>query len=94
LLYIIKNDRSAALYVVIQTNDLACLSVESPLSAWDSTTTAPVPNFQRFVIQHGGEFRQAFQLPPRAAPHRGRYVAHVGICEVDDYDIAAEFDVL
>lgn len=94
MLYTIKNDRSGALFVIIRTNDLACLSVQGSVSAWDSTTKAPVPNYGRFVIQHGGEFRQAFQLPPQATPRPGRYVAHAGICEVDDYDISTEFEVL
>jgi hypothetical protein len=33
------------------------------------------------------------RLPVDAAPRPGRYVARVGICDVDDYDITAEFDV-
>ena len=94
ILYVIKNERSAPIYIVLGTNDLICLTVQGPTSAWDTTTMAPTPNTHRFVIQHGGEFRQALQLPEDAAPRRGRYQARIGICQLDDYDIATEFEVL
>jgi len=94
ILYVIKNERSAPIYIVLGTNDLICLTVQGPTSTWDTTTMAPTPNYHRFVIQHGGEFRQALQLPEDAAPRRGRYLARIGICQLDDYDIATEFEVL
>lgn len=94
VLYVIKNERTAPIYIVLSTNDLICLTVQGNASAWDTTTFAPVPNYHRFVIQHGGEFRQALQLPPDAAPRPGRYMARIGICQLDDYDVSTEFAVV
>jgi hypothetical protein len=94
ILYSILNERSAPIYIALVTNDLICLTVQGPTSTWDTTTTAPVPNYHRFVIQHGGQFRQALQVPSAAAPRPGRYVARIGICQFDDYNISTEFEVL
>lgn len=94
VLYVIKNERSGPIYIVLGTNELLCLTVQGPTSTWDTTTMAPTPNYHRFLIQHGGEFRQALQLPSAAAPRRGHYVARIGICQFDAYNISTEFEVL
>jgi len=51
------------------------------------------PDARRFTLQHAGVFRDGVQLPEEAAARPGHYFAHIGICDVDDYDITAEFDV-
>jgi hypothetical protein len=45
------------------------------------------------VFQHGGNFRELFQLPQRAAPGPGRDTFRIGICQVDDYDMSLDFVV-
>jgi hypothetical protein len=91
----ITNRREAPILFLLPTNDFLCVSVTSATGGdhWDSTTKVLNPDARRFAVQRGGIFRDAIRLPPDAAPHPGRYVARVGVCAVDDYDITAEFDV-
>src|SRR5207247_662345 len=63
------------------------------IDVWDTTTIVPSPDARRFTMQRGGRFRDAIHFPEDAASRRGHYFAHVGVCDVDDYDITAEFDV-
>src|SRR5262245_49532934 len=94
VVYTIRNTRTDPMIIVLQTDDLVCMSVQQAgITIWDSTTLAPRPNHRRFVFQHGGDFRELFQLPQRAAPGPGRYTLNVGICQVDDYDMRMEFVV-
>jgi hypothetical protein len=94
VVYTIRNTRSDPMIIVLQTDDLVCMSVQQAgITIWDSTTLAPRPNHRRFVFQHGGDFRELFQLPRRAAPGPGRYTLRIGICQVDDYDMALDFVV-
>ena len=94
-LFTITNRRQAPILFVLPTNDFLCVSVTSATGGdhWDSTTKVLHPDARRFAVQRGGIFRDAIRLPPDAAPRAGRYVARVGVCDVDDYDITAEFDV-
>ena len=93
ILYEIRNDRSTTLYLVLQTNDLLCVHVQGRTSMWDTTTVELNPTYHRFLIQHGGEFRQAIQLPTEAAPRPGPYIATVRICEAEGYEISTQFEV-
>lgn len=63
------------------------------MSLWDTTTEVPSPDARRFTLQRAGVFRDAIHFPEDAATRPGRYVVQMGICEVDDYDISAEFVV-
>ena len=93
ILYGIGNDRAAPIYFVLTTNELVCLNVKGNGSTWDTTTVELNPTYHRFVIQHGGEFHQGLQLPKEGAPHPGRYVATASICQVEGYEVTAEFEV-
>jgi hypothetical protein len=94
-LYAITNRRQTPILFLLPTNNFLCISVTGSAHGehWDSTTKVLNPDARRFAVQRGGIFRDAIRLPADAAPRPGRYVARVGICDVDDYDITAEFDV-
>lgn len=94
-LYTITNQRQTPILFVLPTNSFLCISVDNTEHGehWDSITKVLNPDARRFAVTRGGIFRDAIRLPADAAPRPGRYVARVGICDVDDYDITAEFDV-
>ncbi len=93
--YTILNQRSAPIYFVLPSNRFLCIEVKSSegIRVWDTTTVVPSPDARRFTMQRGGWFRDAIHFPQDAASRPGHYYAHVGVCDVDDYDITAEFDV-
>jgi hypothetical protein len=93
--YTIQNRRAAPIFFLLPTRRFLCLEVKSAegITLWDSTTLVPSPDARRFTMQRGGLFRDAIHFPQDAASRPGHYFAHVGICDVDDYDITAEFDV-
>lgn len=95
LVYTIVNRRAAPIFFVLPTNKFICASVKSSdgVRIWDSTTYVPSPDARRFTMQRAGVFRDAIHFPEDAAARRGHYFVSVGICDVDDYDITAEFDV-
>jgi hypothetical protein len=95
LLYTILNRRAAPIYFFLPTNNFLCISINSSdgVRLWDSTTHVVNPDARRFTLQHAGVFRDAVHLPEEVARRPGHYFAHVGICDVDDYDITAEFVV-
>jgi hypothetical protein len=95
LLYSVQNQRQAPIAFRLPTNDLLCVTVltDEGVTRWEHTTQARPPDPRRFVVTRGGAYRDAVQLPPDAAAKPGRYVARVGVCQVDGYDITAEFQV-
>ncbi len=95
LVYTIFNRRAAPIFFVLPTRRFLCLTVTSAegVMVWDTTTLVPSPDARRFTMQRGGLFRDAIHFPQDAASRKGHYFAHVGVCDVDDYDITAEFDV-
>src|ERR1043166_6633773 len=95
LVYTIINRRAAPIYFMLPSNKFICVAVKSAegVRVWDSTTYVPSPDARRSTMQRAGVFRDAIHIPEDAASRRGDYYAHVGICDVDDYDITAEFDV-
>jgi hypothetical protein len=95
LLYTILNRRAAPIFFFLPTNNFLCVSVNSSEGTrlWDTTTQVPSPDARRFALQRAGIFRDAIHFPEDAATRPGHYFAHVGICDVDDYDITAEFVV-
>lgn len=95
VLYTIANEHVGPIIFYLPTNDLFCVTVRSPDAGgeWDSTLQVPVGSSRRFTVQRGGLFREIMQLPPDAAPRRGRYLAQGSICSVADYEIAAPFEV-
>jgi len=95
LVYTILNRRAAPIFFILQNNRFLCITVKSHegVTVWDTTTIVPSPDARRFTMQRGGRFRDAIHFPEEAAARPGHYYVHVGICDVDDYDIAAEFDV-
>jgi hypothetical protein len=95
-LYTILNRRSTPIYFLLPTNDFLCITVktaEDNIMIWDSTTQVPAPDARRFAVQRAGIFRDQIHIPRDAAPRPGRYVAFVGICAVDDYDVKTEFEI-
>jgi hypothetical protein len=95
LFYSIRNQRQAPIAFRLPTNDLLCATVltDEGVTRWEHTTQARPPDPRRFVVTRGGAYRDAVQLPPDAAAKPGRYVARVGVCQVDGYDITAAFEV-
>ena len=95
ILYTILNRRAAPIFFFLPTNNFLCVNVTSSEGTriWDTTTQVPSPDARRFALQRAGIFRDAIHLPEDAATRPGHYFAHVGICDVDDYDITAEFVV-
>jgi len=96
VLYTILNRRSTPIFYVLPNNDLLCIRVRTAkdsIKTWDSTTQVPSPDARRFAVQRAGIYRDQIRLPRDAAPLPGRYVAHVGVCAVDDYDVSAEFEI-
>ncbi len=96
VIYTVENQSNNPIFIVMHKDDLVCMSIRTPdseVTLWDSTTLAPLPNRRRFVFQHGGPFLQVFQLPAQVVSRPGRYEVQIGICEIDDYDMTAVFDV-
>ena len=95
LVYTILNRRAAPIYFMLPTNRFLCVTVKSSekIMVWDTTTMVPSPDARRFTMQRGGRFRDAIHFPEEAASRPGHYYAHGGVCDVDDYDMTAEFDV-
>jgi hypothetical protein len=93
--YSILNRRAAPIYFLLPTNRFLCVTVKTSdgVRVWDTTTMVLSPDARRFTMQRGGRFRDAIHFPQDAAARAGHYFAHVGVCDVDDYDITAEFDV-
>jgi len=93
--YTIDNRRASQIYFILPSNRFLCVIVKSKegIALWDTTTLVPSPDARRFTMQRGGQFRDAIHFPEDAASRPGHYFAHVGVCDVDDYDITAEFDV-
>lgn len=94
-IYSILNRRAAPIYFLLPANRFLCVTVKTSdgVRVWDTTTMVPSPDARRFTMQRGGRFRDAIQFSQDAAARPGHYFAHVGVCDVDDYDITAEFDV-
>ena len=96
VLYSIINKRSAPIFFVLPNNDFLCLTVKTArdnVKTWDTTTQVLNPDARRFAVQRAGILRDQIHLPRDAAPRPGRYLAVVGICAVDDYDVTAEFEI-
>ena len=95
LLYTIINQRTTPIYFYLPSNRYLCVTLQTAdgVRLWDSTTYVLSPDQRRFTLQRAGGFRDAIHFPEDAAARRGHYVVQMGICEVDDYDIKAEFDV-
>ena len=95
VLYTILNRRSTPIYFFLPTNNFLCLRIKSAegVSLWDTTTQVRSPDARRFTLQRAGVFRDAVHFSEQAAARPGRYIAQIGICDVDDYDISAEFVV-
>lgn len=95
VLYTILNRRSTPIYFFLPTDKFLCVRIRSAerVSLWDTTTQVRSPDARRFTLQRAGVFRDAVHFPEDAAPRPGRYIVEMGICEVDDYDISAEFEV-
>lgn len=96
VLYSILNRRDTPIYWVLPNNDFLCITVKTlkdNVKTWDSTTHVPDPDARRFAVKRAGIFRDQIGLPRDAAPRPGRYVASVGICALDDYDVSAEFEI-
>jgi hypothetical protein len=95
VMYTIANEHVGPIIFYLPTNDLFCVTVRSPDAGgeWDSIIKVPPGSQRRFTVQRGGLFREIMQLPPDAAPRRGRYLAQGAICSVSEYEIAAPFEV-
>jgi len=95
LLYTILNRRATPIFFVPTANRFLCVTFRSAegIRIWDTTTSVPSPDARRYTMQGGGLFRGAVHFPEAAASRPGHYYARVGVCDVDDYNITAEFDV-
>ena len=96
ILYTIVNQRTAPIFFILPTSRFVCVTLKTGdgVTVWDSTTHVQSPDARRFTLQRAGGFREAFRFPEDAATRPGRYFVQVGICDVDDYDVTGQFDVL
>ncbi len=95
VLYTILSQQAGPVLVEKPANDLLCVRVThvGDGAVWDSTLQVHRRSASTFIVEPGGVFRDAMQLPEAAAPRQGRYLARVGICETADYDVTAQFEV-
>ncbi len=95
VLYTILSQQAGQVLVEKPANDLLCVRVQhvGDGAEWDSTSQIHRRSASTFLVEPGGVFRDAMQLPEAAAPRQGLYLARVGVCETADYDVMAEFEV-
>jgi hypothetical protein len=98
LMYTLYNHGQTQLDFMLPTNDVVCVRVRreggSDDAGWRTSLPAPTANRERIVIRLGGLFRRFIAIPPDAAPVPGRYVAHVTLCGVADYQVETSFEVV
>jgi hypothetical protein len=98
LMYTVYNHGQTQLDFMLPTNDVVCVRVRreggSDDGGWHTSLPAPGANPERLVIRLGGLFRRFIAIPPDAAPVAGRYVAHVTLCGVADYQVETAFEVV
>src|SRR3989442_1444932 len=79
LFYGIANRQAGAIVMQLPTDEMLCVRVEpdkGPDRWSDTTRNGDVRGGgRRFVISHGSAYREAFPLPPAAAPHSDRQFA-------------------
>jgi hypothetical protein len=98
LMYTVYNHGQTELDFMLPTNDVVCVGVrregQGDEGGWHTSLPAPTANRERIMIRLGGLFRRFIAIPPDAAPVAGRYVAHVTLCGVADYQVEAPFEVV
>ncbi len=98
LMYTVYNHGQTELDFMLPTNDVVCVRVrregQGDEGGWHTSLPAPTANRERIVIRLGGLFRRFIAIPPDAAPVAGRYVAHVTLCGVADYQVETPFEVV
>ena len=98
LMYTVYNHGQTELDFMLPTNDVVCVRVRrqggSDDGGWRTSLPAPTANRERIVIRLGGLFRRFIAIPPDAAAVPGRYVAHVTLCGVADYQVETPFEVV
>jgi hypothetical protein len=98
LMYTVYNHGQTELDFTLPTNDVVCVRVrregQGDGGGWHTSLPARTANRERIVIRLGGLFRHFFAIPPDAAPVPGRYVAHVTLCGVPDYQVETPFEVV
>ena len=98
LMYTVYNHGQTELDFMLPTNDVVCVRVQpegqGDEGSWHASLPAPTANRERIVIRLGGLFRRFIAIPPDAAPVAGRYVAHVTLCGVADYQVETPFEVV
>lgn len=97
LMYTVYNHGQTELDFMLPTNDVVCVRVRREGGSdggWSTSLPAATANRERIVIRLGGLFRRFIAIPPDAAPVAGRYVAHVTLCGVADYQLETPFEVV
>lgn len=94
VLYTMLNERIGAIEVIRPTDLKFCLRVSNRdhVTTWDTTFVLERMEALRFETQ-AAAFREGVQLPRFAARQPGHYAVEAGICEDEEFNLTAEFDV-
>jgi hypothetical protein len=94
LLFSLANQGDTPIHLIFPRYEVFCMRVQSlEGTAVDTSWTMRLPGVQNTSIVMGGLFRDLFELPPGAAPSRGRYRVRVGLCAGSEYGAEATFEV-
>jgi len=94
VLYTMLNERSGAIEIIRPTDLNFCVRVSNRdhVVTWDTTFLLEHTDARRFETQ-AGAFREGVQLPRFAARQPGHYTVQAGVCEDEEFNLTAEFDV-
>src|SRR5713226_4270275 len=94
LLFSLANQGDTPIQLIFPRYEVFCVRVRSlENTAVDTAWTIQLPGVRNTSIVMGGQFRDLFELPPGAAPIRGRYRARVELCAGSEYGAEATFEV-
>jgi hypothetical protein len=94
LFFGLVNQGDAPIQLIFPRYEVFCVRVRSLEStAVDTAWTIQLPGVRNTSIVMGGHFRDLFEVPPGAAPSRGRYRVRVELCAGSEYGAEATFEV-
>jgi hypothetical protein len=94
LFFSVVNHADVPIRVFFSGNEVFCVRVRSlqPFVA-DTSWSVLKPGVPSFSIRMGQWYRGVIELPPSAAPRRGRYRVRVELCAAREYGAELLFDV-
>jgi len=94
LFFGLVNQGDAPIQLNFPRYEVFCVRVQSLGSTVvDTAWTIQLPGVRNTSLVMGGHFRDLFELPPGAAPSRGRYRVRVELCAGSEYGAEATFEV-